>query len=79
MQQAREQVRAELEQAGFTAVQVLDTAFLVGAVGPNGEPIMVVVNPPPMAGQSGSGQSGPAADAKGLTSDPVWRADAPGS
>jgi hypothetical protein len=41
----RDEVRARLEEAGFSNIQIMSESFLVRAVGPDGSPVMMVVHP----------------------------------
>ncbi len=61
----RQQVKQDLEQAGFTNVQVMPESFLVRATDKHGRPVMMVINPNSITavtamgnGQSGSSSSG---------------------
>ena len=62
----RQHVKQDLEQAGFTNVQVMPESFLVRAKDKQGRPVMMVINPDSITaitevdgnGQSGSGNSG---------------------
>jgi len=62
----RQQVKQDLQQAGFTNVQVMPESFLVRATDKHGRPVMMVINPDSITavtemgngGQSGSASSG---------------------
>ena len=43
--EARDKLRDSLQKAGFTAVQIIDTAYLVQATTPGGEIVLMTVNP----------------------------------
>ena len=67
----RQHVTQDLQQAGFTNVQVMPESFLVRAKDKQGRPVMMVINPDSVttitetgAGQSGSGSSGGSATKK---------------
>ncbi len=61
----RQQVKQDLQQAGFTNVQVMPESFLVRAKDKEGRPVMMVINPNSITAvtamatpsQSGSGQN----------------------
>lgn len=57
-QVSQEEVRSAMEQAGFTEVRILDTAYLVGAMTQQGESVVMVINPDGgmMGGQGMDGQ-----------------------
>ena len=63
---AQQHVKQDLEQAGFTSVQVMPESFLVRAHDKQGRPVMMVINPDSItavtqvseSGQSGTGKSG---------------------
>jgi hypothetical protein len=50
----QDKLRSSLEQAGFKQVTVLDAAYLVQAQSPNGEQVMMFINPPSTGGASAS-------------------------
>ena len=52
---SQEQVRKSLEQAGFTNVRILDSAYLVQAQGANGETVTMMID---SASSMASGSSG---------------------
>lgn len=62
----RQHVAQDLQQAGFTDVQVMPESFLVRAKDKQGRPVMMVINPDSITaitevggnGQSGSGSNG---------------------
>lgn len=62
----QQHMKQDLEQAGFTNVQVMPESFLVRAHDKQGRPVMMVINPDSItavtqvgaSGQSGSGSSG---------------------
>lgn len=57
---AQQHVKQDLEQAGFTNVQVMPESFLVRAHDKQGRPVMMVINPDSITAVtqvSGSGQS----------------------
>jgi hypothetical protein len=41
----RDEVRARLEEAGFSNIQIMSESFLVRAIGPDGSPVVMVVHP----------------------------------
>jgi hypothetical protein len=41
----RDEVRAKLEEAGFSNIQIMSESFLVRAIGPDGSPVVMVVHP----------------------------------
>jgi hypothetical protein len=63
------QLRSSLEKAGYKDIRIVDAAYVVQAVGPNGDQVVMYINPPDVprtasnagadttAGQGGSGQS----------------------
>jgi len=51
----QDKVRKSLEQAGFTNIRILDSAYLVQAQGANGEAVTMVID---TAGPGGSAASG---------------------
>lgn len=59
-------LRETLQKAGFRNVQIVDAAYLVQAQTEDGQPVMMVINPPSTAGSAmapggasaGSGSSG---------------------
>ena len=44
-----------LKQAGFTDVQVVDASYMVHAKTSDGEPVVMVINPPSVSAATGSG------------------------
>ena len=54
----QQKVRQNLEQAGFTDVQVMPSSFLVRANDPSGNPMMMVINPDSVTAVTQSGASG---------------------
>ncbi len=57
---SQERLRRSLEQAGFTNVHILDSAYLVQAQGSNGETVTMVIDTaaPAAAGGSAGGAAG---------------------
>lgn len=55
---SQDKLRSALEQAGFSNIQILDTAYLVQAKTQDDETVMMMINPPNMGGASGQGGSG---------------------
>jgi hypothetical protein len=62
----RDKLRSTLEKAGFSSIEVLDAAYLVNAKSPDGNQVMMFINPPAVRAsadassggdQSGSGQT----------------------
>jgi hypothetical protein len=51
---SQQKLRGALEQAGFKQVTVLDAAYLVQAQSPDGEQVMMLINPPSTGGASAS-------------------------
>ena len=63
------QLRSSLEKAGYKNIRIVDAAYVVQAVGPTGDQVVMYINPPDVprtasnagtdmtAGQGGSGQS----------------------
>ena len=63
------QLRGSLEKAGYKDIRIVDAAYVVQAVGPTGDQVVMYINPPDVprtasnagadttAGQGGSGQS----------------------
>ncbi len=45
----RQQVQQNLSKAGFTDIKIMPESFLVRAKDPNGNPIMMVINPDSVA------------------------------
>lgn len=45
LQSIQQQLRQNLQRAGFTDVQVMPSSFLVRAKDPGGNPVMMVINP----------------------------------
>jgi hypothetical protein len=41
----RDEVRARLEEAGFSNIRIMSESFLVRAIGPDGSPVVMVVHP----------------------------------
>jgi hypothetical protein len=59
-------LRSTLEKAGFSSIEILDAAYLVNAKSPDGNQVMMFINPPAVGAsadassggdQSGSGQT----------------------
>jgi hypothetical protein len=44
-QQVRQQVQKNLQQAGFSDIQIMPSSFLVRAKDKDGNPVMMVINP----------------------------------
>lgn len=44
-QMVRQQVQKNLQQAGFTDIQIMPSSFLVRAKDKDGNPVMMVINP----------------------------------
>jgi hypothetical protein len=61
------QLRQQLGQAGFRDVQILDTTYLVRAVTPDGQPVLMVLNPPSGMGMTSHGQASSATGAQAPT------------
>jgi hypothetical protein len=60
----RQRIKQDLEQAGFTNVQVMPESFLVRAHDRQGRPVMMVINPDSVVGvteMGGNGHSSPQA------------------
>lgn len=54
----RQQVKQDLQQAGFTNVQVMPESFLVRAKDKEGRPVMMVINPDSITAVTTTGNSG---------------------
>ncbi|WP_207552929.1 hypothetical protein [Consotaella salsifontis] len=65
----QQRVQKALQSAGYTNISILDTSYLISATTPDGDPVLMILNPPAMAGSmsgdstgmsgtSGSGASG---------------------
>jgi hypothetical protein len=52
------QIRKQLSQAGFEDIRILDTAFLVQARTRDGNPVVMMINPPDLARMSQGDTSG---------------------
>ena len=50
----QDKLRGSLEKAGFKDVTVLDAAYLVQAQSPDGDQVMMFINPPSSGGSSAS-------------------------
>lgn len=64
----RQQVKQDLEHAGFTNVQVMPESFLVRAKDKQGRPVMMVINPDSITAVTevgGNGQSGMSGNGSG--------------
>lgn len=64
----RQQVKQDLEQAGFSNVQVMPESFLVRAKDKQGRPVMMVINPDSITAVTevgGNGQSGQSGSSSG--------------
>ena len=64
----QQKVKQDLEQAGFTNVQVMPESFLVRAKDKEGRPVMMVINPDSITAVTevgGSGQSGSSSSGSG--------------
>jgi hypothetical protein len=48
-QPIREQLQKNLQSAGFTDIKMMPSSFLVRAKDPNGNPVMMVINPDSVA------------------------------
>lgn len=57
-------VQQELQKAGFQDVQVVDAAYVLEATTPSGEPVLMTINPPAVAGSGSSVPSGAAGQAQ---------------
>jgi hypothetical protein len=67
----RQKVKQDLEQAGFTNVQVMPESFLVRAKDKQGRPVMMVINPDSVTAvteMNGNGQSGSSSNSSGSNS-----------
>jgi hypothetical protein len=60
----RDEVRARLEEAGFSNIQIMSESFLVRAIGPDGSPVMMVVHPDSQAMMPEASEDQDAADAR---------------
>jgi hypothetical protein len=58
-QAATQQLQQRLGQAGFSDVQILDTSYLVRAISPDGQPVLMVVDPGPVMATAGLSQRSP--------------------
>ena len=65
------QVKSNLEQAGFTDVQVMPSSFLVRAKDKDGNPVMMVINPDSMTSvtEISGGQRSSATTGSGTTNE----------
>ena len=54
----QDKVRKSLEQAGFTNIRILDSAYLIQAQGANGEAVTMVIDTAGPGGAAASGSSG---------------------
>lgn len=55
---SQERLRKSLEQAGFKDITVLDATYLVRAVSPDGDQVVMLIDPPSVGAMAGSGGSG---------------------
>ncbi|MDF1585037.1 hypothetical protein [Marinimicrococcus flavescens] len=56
---SQEKLRSQLEKAGFSKIEIIDAAFLVRAEGPDGDKVLMYIDPPNnMADGTGSSASG---------------------
>lgn len=56
---SQDKLRSQLESAGFTSIEIVDAAYLVRARGPDGDRVLMYIDPPNnMAGGTGSSASG---------------------
>ncbi|MBV8399239.1 MAG: hypothetical protein JOZ17_10920 [Acetobacteraceae bacterium] len=55
----RQRIKQDLEQAGFTNVQVMPESFLVRAHDRQGRPVMMVINPDSVVGVTEMGGNAP--------------------
>jgi hypothetical protein len=69
---SQSKLSAALKQAGFTDVQVVDASYMVHAKTSDGEPIVMVINPPSLSAATGAGtgDSGSGSMDKSSTSTP---------
>ncbi len=61
----QDKLRQTLQQAGFQNVQILDASYLVQAKTKDGDPVVMIVNPPAMSGMAGSGSASGSSGASG--------------
>jgi hypothetical protein len=57
LQSIQQQLRQNLQRAGFTDIQVMPSSFLVRAKDPGGNPVMMVINPDSVTAVTESGAS----------------------
>lgn len=62
---SQDKLRSTLEQAGFQDIQIIDAAYLVRAQSPDGDQVMMFLNPPASATQAGMQGSGSQAGSSG--------------
>jgi hypothetical protein len=55
---SRDRLAKSLEQAGFKNVTVVDATYLVAAQSPNGDQVMMLVDPPAVSATSGGSSAG---------------------
>jgi len=56
------QLRQSLEKAGYKDIRIVDAAYVVQAVGPTGDQVVMYINPPDVAATASNAGAGAAAD-----------------
>ena len=54
---SQQKLQKSLQQAGFKNITVVDATYLVSAQSPNGDRVMMLIDPPAVQADSGSGYS----------------------
>lgn len=56
------QLRGSLEKAGYKNIRIVDAAYVVQAVGPTGDQVVMYINPPDVAATASNAGAGATAD-----------------
>lgn len=56
------QLRSSLEKAGYKNIRIVDAAYVVQAVGPTGDQVVMYINPPDVAATASNAGAGATAD-----------------
>ncbi len=56
------QLRDSLEKAGYKNIRIVDAAYVVQAVGPTGDQVVMYINPPDVAATASNAGAGATAD-----------------
>ncbi len=78
-QAVQEQVRKNLQQAGFTDIQLMPSSFLVRAKDKSGNPVMMVINPDSITAVTEIDHPGSSTTGQGSNGNHTNQSGSPGS